>query len=209
MRLTSTSFSEHQPIPGEYGLCVPDPPGHAKFGDNRNPPLRWSGLPSGTRSLVLICHDPDAPSRRDDANQEGRTVPRDLARVDFFHWVLVDVSRQSEGLDAGQFSDGVTPRGKAGPAAPNGTRQGLNSYTEWFAGDASMDGHYFGYDGPCPPWNDEIPHRYLFTLYALDVERCSAEGTFGGPDVLRAIEGHVLDRASLTGTYSLNPAVRP
>ena len=32
-------------------------------------------------------------------------------------------------------------------------------------------GNYFGYDGPCPPWNDAIPHHYVFTLYALDVAR--------------------------------------
>ena len=52
---------------------------------------------------------------------------------------------------------------------PRGARQGINDYTGWFAGDKDMAGNYFGYDGPCPPWNDEIPHRYVFTLYALDV----------------------------------------
>jgi phosphatidylethanolamine-binding protein (PEBP) family uncharacterized protein len=39
----------------------------------------------------------------------------------------------------------------------------------WFAGDNDMRGDYYGYDGPCPPWNDEIVHRYVFTLFALDV----------------------------------------
>ena len=39
----------------------------------------------------------------------------------------------------------------------------------WFASDKDMAGDYHGYDGPCPPWNDEIPHRYVFTVYALDV----------------------------------------
>ena len=34
-----------------------------------------------------------------------------------------------------------------------------------------MFGDYYGYDGPCPPWNDELVHRYVFTLYALDVPR--------------------------------------
>ena len=72
-----------------------------------------------------------------------------------------------------------------------------------------MAGDYFGYDGPCPPWNDSIVHHYVFTLYALDVPRCPVEGNFTGPQVLRAIEGHVLDRASITGTYSLNPTLTP
>ena len=69
-----------------------------------------------------------------------------------------------------------------------------------------MAGRYFGYDGPCPPWNDSIPHRYIFTVYALDVERCPVEGDFDGRDVLSAIRGHVLDESSITGIYSLNPA---
>ena len=101
----------------------------------------------------------------------------------------------------------MTSRGKPGPAAPRGARQGINDYTGWFAGDKDMAGNYFGYDGPCPPWNDELRHRYVFTLYALDVAQCAVSGTFKGPDVLNAIRGHVLGQAQLTGVYSLNPAV--
>ena len=68
-----------------------------------------------------------------------------------------------------------------------------------------MEGTYHGYDGPCPPWNDSLIHHYVFTVYATDLERCPVDGGFGGPDVLAAIEGHVLAKASLTGTYTLNP----
>ena len=78
-------------------------------------------------------------------------------------------------------------------------------YTGWFANDADMKGDYFGYDGPCPPWNDSIAHRYVFTVYALDIDRVPVEGKFTGTDVRRAIEGHVLAQASYTGTYALNP----
>ena len=60
---------------------------------------------------------------------------------------------------AGEFSDGVTAGGKAGPDGPRGARQGINNYREWFAGDPAMAGDYFGYDGPCPPWNDSIVHH--------------------------------------------------
>ena len=48
-------------------------------------------VPAGTRSFAIICHDPDVPSQGDDVNQEGRVVPATLPRVDFFHWVLVDL----------------------------------------------------------------------------------------------------------------------
>jgi len=76
------------------------------------------------------------------------------------------------------------------------------------ASDKEMAGDYYGYDGPCPPWNDERPHRYVFTVYALDVARLAVEGRFGGLEARRAVEGHVLAQASITGRYTLNPAVR-
>jgi hypothetical protein len=207
MKLTSSSIQHNQPIPGEFALGVPDAQQHVTLSSNRNPHLAWEQLPEGTRSLVLICHDPDVPSKPDDVNQEGRTVPADLPRLDFYHWTLVDLPPEPAEIAAGEFSNSVTTGGKPGPEGPRGTRQGINNYTDWFGGDPQMGGTYFGYDGPCPPWNDSIVHHYVFTLYALDVERCPVEGLFKAPEVLAAMEGHVLDQASLTGTYSLNPAL--
>ena len=78
----------------------------------------------------------------------------------------------------------------------------------WFAGDKDMAGDYFGYDGPCPPWNDTIPHRYIFTLFALDVEKCPVQRKFTAADVVKAVKGHTLATAQITGLYSLNPSVK-
>lgn len=208
MKLTSESFGNNQRIPAEFAFCAPDPKTHATLSKNLNPQLAWSDVPKGTQSLVLICHDYDVPSKGDDVNQEGKTIPASLPRVDFYHWVLVDLDPQGGPIKAGEFSNGVSARGKMGPEGPRGTRQGINDYTGWFASDKEMSGNYFGYDGPCPPWNDTIPHHYVFTLYALDVAKCGVTGTFKGPDVLAAIRGHVLGQAALTGVYSLNPAVK-
>jgi len=208
MQLTSTSFSDGQKIPGDFCFCIPAASGHVSLGGNRNPQLAWSGAPAGTQSFALICHDPDVPSRGDDVNQEGRSVPASLPRVDFFHWVLVDLPASVTSLAAGEFSNGVTPRGKAGPATAHRARQGINDYTPWFAGDGDMSGDYYGYDGPCPPWNDEVRHHYVFTVFALDVERLTLEGKFTGAQARAAMQGHVLAQASLTGLYTLNPAVR-
>ncbi len=208
MKLTSTSFGDNQPIPVEYAFCAPDAKTHCTLSDNRNPQLAWSGVPAGARSLVLICHDYDVPSKPDDVNQEGREVPAELPRIDFFHWVLVDLNPQVGSIAAGEFSDEVTVRGKGGPLGPHDSRQGINDYTAWFSGDKDMSGEYFGYDGPCPPWNDSILHHYVFTLYALDVEKCAVEGHFSGADVRKAIAGHVLAEAKLTGIYTLNPYVK-
>ncbi len=208
MKLTSSSFQDNGAIPGEYAFCVIDPGTHVALSANRNPDLSWGDVPPGARSLALICHDYDVPGIGDDVNQEGRTLPATLPRVDFYHWVLVDLPVDVAFIKAGEFSDGVTPRGKPGPAGPRGTRQGDNDYTAWLASDKDMSGAYYGYDGPCPPWNDTLPHHYVFTLYALGIDKCAVSGTFKGPDVLAAIRGHVLAQAALTGIYSLNPDVK-
>jgi len=208
MKLWSDGFRDGDPIPPRYAFGKPHPKSHLELSDNRNPHLAWSDLPAGTKSLVLICRDVDVPSRADDVNKEGVTVPVDLPRVEFYHWTLVDVPADASPIADGEFSSAITPRGKHGPAGPRGTRQGINNYTDWFAHDADMKGTYFGYDGPCPPWNDERLHHYHFTLYAIDIERCPVDGNFGAPDVLRAIEGHVLASARIVGTYAIHPNPR-
>jgi Raf kinase inhibitor-like YbhB/YbcL family protein len=70
-----------------------------------------------------------------------------------------------------------------------------------------MQGQYYGYDGPCPPWNDSIWHRYIFTVYALDIEKMPLQGTINGKAALEALQGHILGKAEITGKYSLNPAL--
>ena len=208
MKLTTTAFSELEAIPPEYAFGKIDPRSRVSLSENLNPDFAWNDVPVGTRSFVLLCHDPDVPSKGDDVNQEGRVVPATLPRVDFFHWVLIDLPSTMSKIACGEFSNGVTAHGKAGPQAAHGARQGINDYTGWFAGDKDMAGDYFGYDGPCPPWNDSIPHRYVFTLYALNVPRLGLEGKFDGNDVRRAMQGKMLAQCSVSGRYSLNPAVK-
>ena len=205
MKLWSESFTDASAIPGEYAFCVIDATHHVKLSSNRNPHLAWADVPAGAQSFVLICHDPDVPSKPDDLFKEDREIPSSLPRVDFFHWVLVDIPAATRAIESSSYSKEVAPRGKNGPAAINGTRQGLNDYTGWFATDHDMSGDYFGYDGPCPPWNDSILHQYVFTVYALDLDRVPVDGKFTAPDVLKAIEGHVVARAALRGTFTLNP----
>jgi Raf kinase inhibitor-like YbhB/YbcL family protein len=127
--------------------------------------------------------------------------------VDFFHWVLVDIPVCLKSFPEGMFSDMVTPHGKDGPQVPftikNGTehqlRHGINDYTGWFADNPDMAGEYYGYDGPCPPWNDERVHTYIFALYALDIPRLPLIGRFSGAELRLAIRGHILDEALTFG----------
>ena len=204
MKVRSDSFQDGDFLPTEYALGKRSAEGKIDFAENRNPHLAWSEVPAGTKSIAILCIDGDAPTKPDDVNQEGRTVPADLPRADFAHWVIVDLSPDGS-IEAGAFSDGVTAHGKEGPAAPGDARQGINDYTGWFSTDPDMAGDYYGYDGPCPPFNDALVHRYRFAVYALDVEAAPVEGRFTAQDVLSAIEGHVLAEASLIGKYTINP----
>lgn len=141
-------------------------------------------------------------------NKEGREVSASLDRIDFFHWLLLDIPSNITEIDAGGHSSAVTPRGKSGPEAPNGWRHGINDYTGWFANDEQMSGTYYGYDGPCPPWNDALIHHYVFTLYALATPTLMIHGPLNGANVLAALtSAPVLGTAKLTGLYSLNPGV--
>ena len=207
MQITSSSFADQQKIAEHNCFGVHSATQHVELGANKNPDLQWSGIPAGTRSLALICVDTDVPTKPDDVNQEGRSVPADLPRTNFYHWVMVDIPPEITHIAEGACSDGITARGKQSPHGPAGSRQGVNDYTSWFSGDPDMGGTYHGYDGPCPPWNDELVHHYHFIIYALDLERCPVGDEFTGPQVKAAIEGHVLAEARITGTYSLNPAL--
>ena len=208
MKLWSDSWPNGEAIPPRHACGRLDGASGVAFADNVSPHLAWSDLPPATRSLVLICHDFDVPSRGDDVNQAGREIPADLPRIDFFHWLLADIPMTAAAIVEGAFSHRFTPRGKPGPAVSvpgfDGARHGVNDYTGWFAGDPELAGDYFGYDGPFPPWNDSLIHHYVFTLYALDVARAPVEGRFGGAELRRAIDGHVVAEALHSGTYTLN-----
>ena len=185
MKLWSDSWTNGDRIPERYAAGKPDGMG-------------------GAKSLVLICHDFDVPSRGDDVNQPGREVPADLERVDFFHWVLIDLPPAPAAMAEGEFSRGFVARGKPGPQTRDGARHGLNDYTGWFAGKPEMAGQYFGYDGPFPPFNDSLVHHYVFTLYAVAVPRLPIEGVFTGNQVREKLAGRVLGEATVSGTYTLN-----
>jgi Raf kinase inhibitor-like YbhB/YbcL family protein len=92
------------------------------------------------------------------------------------HWVVYDLPASASGLP-----EGVPPR----PEIEGGGLQGRNDFRK------------IGWGGPCPPSGT---HRYVFTLSALDASTGLAAGVRKA-ELLAAIEGRVLTRATLTGTY--------
>lgn len=206
-QLTIDGWLDGAPIPPKYAFGQPGEEAPFEFGGNLSPAIRWCNPPTGTCSYALLCIDRDAPHTGEDVNQPDRVIPATLERVDFYHWVLIDIPTHRTSIAEGTSAVGITPHGKPTGNMETGI-EGRNSYTEWFATDPEMQGTYGGYDGPCPPWNDSIPHRYTFQIYALACDSLGLEGAFSGEDVIRKMAGHILGSAKYEGKYSMNPEVR-
>lgn len=91
IKITSSAFGEGEMIPSKY-TCA---------GDDVSPPLRWDNLPENTRTIAIICDDPDAPMG------------------EFVHWVLYNLPAGVDHLEEG-FADDET--------LEDGTRQGITDF---------------------------------------------------------------------------------
>ena len=78
LRLSSPAFLDGKPIPAKY-TCE---------GEDVSPPLAWSGIPDGTKSLVLIVDDPDAPDPK-------------APKMIWVHWVVYNLAPDGTGLAEG------------------------------------------------------------------------------------------------------------
>jgi Raf kinase inhibitor-like YbhB/YbcL family protein len=207
LKLEVVSFPDGGFIPDKYALCIPDENGKFDFGENINPHVRWSGVPPKTKSLALFLVDLDFPKKLGKVNVATITIPEDEPRTGFYHWVIVDIPLTTNEIPEAVDSKGVVKGGKPISRTPYGFR-GLNDYSKWFRGDVTMAGQYAGYDGPCPPWNDEKVHRYAFRIYALDVAQLGLRGRFSPEDALKAMEGHIIAKAEWAGKYTANSKLR-
>src|SRR6185503_15090564 len=95
LTLVSSAFKAGASIPVEY----------TGNGDDRSPPLAWSGAPAGTKSFALISDDPDAPDPK-------------APKTTWVHWVLYDIPASARGL----------PEGATAAQLPNGAREGKNDW---------------------------------------------------------------------------------
>ena len=93
MTITSTAFADHGEIPAR---CTCE-------GDDNSPPLAWSGIPAGAKSLVLIVDDPDAPDPA-------------APRMTWVHWLLYNLPPASGAL------------AEAMRTLPAGTLEGFNDF---------------------------------------------------------------------------------
>lgn len=207
--IESDSLSDGRPIPEVHAVATPTPDGRAELaGADRSPHLRWSGEPAGTRSFAVSVVDPDVPADRTRMAVEGLSLGTDEPRVDFAHWLVADIPSDVHEIPEGAGGSGFVPHGRTPGAPPFGGVEGQNGYRGLFEGNPELEGTYGGWDGPFPPWNDEVVHRYEVTVYALDVETLGLEAGFTLEEFRSAIDGHVLDHGTIVPTYTLNPALR-
>lgn len=139
LTLTSTAFADGEPIPELYSCD----------GADISPPLTWTGVPGGTRSLALLCDDPDAPGGS------------------WAHWAIFDIAADAGGLPeafpkgarVGRVMQAVTDfrrSGYGGPCPPRGhgihhyrfrllaldrERLGLPDHAEFAQVAAATEGH--------------------------------------------------------------------
>jgi Raf kinase inhibitor-like YbhB/YbcL family protein len=120
LKVSSSAFKEGEPIPKEY----------TGEGSDRSPPLKWEAPPEKTRSLAVLCEDPDAP------------------KGTFTHWVLFNLPADTRELpkdaSAGKLPKGAVQgtndfdkMGYNGPAPPKGKPH--RYYFKVFALDTTLD----------------------------------------------------------------------
>ncbi|HEX3709853.1 MAG TPA: YbhB/YbcL family Raf kinase inhibitor-like protein [Pseudolabrys sp.] len=192
-------------ISTHYAFCKALAKGHAGPADDISPPISWSKGPKGTESYAIILNDTDSPKTdRDKMNKEGMTIPNTAERQTFYHWVLVDIPANVRKLKKGADSSARVVHGKTKPAAVG--KHGLNMFTMAFAANEAMKGKYYGYDGPCPPWNDDNAHHYHFYVYALSVKSLDLPADFDGPAAEAAMKGKILAEGKFDAVFVTNPA---
>jgi Raf kinase inhibitor-like YbhB/YbcL family protein len=209
LMVESTSIADGQPIAEAYAVATPTTDGKAEMaGRDLSPHLAWSGEPEGTRSFAISVVDPDVPADRTRMGVEGLSLGDDEPRVDFAHWLVVDILASVHELPEGAGGDGFVAHGKPPEPPAPGAVTGQNGYRGLFEGNSDLEGTYGGWDGPYPPWNDEHVHHYETTVYALDVDSVGLAAGFTLDEFRAAFEGHVLDQGRIVPTYTLNPDLR-
>jgi Raf kinase inhibitor-like YbhB/YbcL family protein len=99
----------------------------------------------------------------------------------WWHWVMFNIPADVTSLSVGvgNPASGQTPKGA------------VQSRTDFGAP---------GYGGPCPPQGDK-PHRYIFTVFALKVDKIEADANATGALVGFMLNASQLGKASFTATY--------
>jgi len=152
IELTSQAFSHNDSIPTIY-TCD---------GSDISPPLSWSGLPDGTRSLALIVEDPDAPDPR-------------APKMTWIHWVLYNIPAETTGLVENAATGNL----------PAGTLEGLNNWSRTgYGGPCPPIGRHryffklYGLDAMLPDLNQPNKEKLLQAMQDHILGQAELIGTY-------------------------------
>lgn len=202
--VTSNEFDYGEPLPAQF----------TADGEDISPPLKWSGLPFGTVSLVVLVEDHDYPT------------PDRPASYPWVHWVAYDVNPYLTGLPESMVRDadvaevvdpstGETMSAGAPLVVSKADPNDLDAEDNVEPGDLHQGstswGDDAGYRGPDPP-EGQPGHRYYFRVLALDgtvedkVADRAKKDFVSYDDILEVVEGDdakvkVLAFGLLMGTY--------
>jgi Raf kinase inhibitor-like YbhB/YbcL family protein len=148
-------------VPNQYVLN-----GYGCSGGNQSPPLKWSGVPKGTRSFALTLFDPD-----EHGSPSG-----------WWHWVVYDLPADLREL-------------------PQNAGVGKSTLLPKVARQGRSDLGNLAYHGPCPA-NGDPPHRYTFTLYALDTDKLDVPENPSGAMLNVILREHLISETKLVARFN-------
>ena len=173
LQLTSYTFPSGGEIPRKCGYKD----------ENVSPSLNIDGIPDGTRTFALIMDDPDA---------------MEPAGKIWVHWVFwnYNSSGATDIMVKEGDEDNVLGLAIAEGVSPQNPKE--NKLLGMMAVEGMTDFGVVGYGGPAPP---DKRHTYIFKLYALD-SKLNLPASSTKAELLEAMEGHIIEQVTLTGTYA-------
>ncbi len=176
-------------LPDDYAYCLK----RDIEGKNIRPEISWSNYPEDTKSFAVFVIDPDVPTDFTEANQEGKIIPATQKRQNFFHFGLVNIPANINKIERGEGRADQKKQPKIG-------RLAINDYASFY----EPDSHFIGWDGMCPPWNDERVHRYIFVVYALKTENIGVGKQFMAKEVFKKIKDNSIAYGYQFGMFTRN-----
>lgn len=140
-------------------------------GKNISPQLSWKNAPAGTKSFAITAYDPDAPTGSG-----------------WWHWLVFNIDKSVNNLKTGASGQYVNKQDTNDQLMPAGAIESTTSYGST------------GFGGACPPIGDK-PHRYIFTVYALNTEKID-QAADARPELIGFfLNSHVIAKASIMAYY--------
>ena len=157
------------------------PQNYTCYGEEISPPVEWSGVPDGAKSIAVIFEDLDVSTRIDRGSLGS-----------WSHWVLFAIPPDATGIEEGASTGSL----------PSGVREGTNDDRHLgYSSPCVLQAA----DGVGSDFRAKtIPHRLVFSVYALD-KTVDLEPGATKSELLQAIDGNILAGGRLMAKFAKSP----